>query len=261
MMKHGKDDDQIWRKNHIEAMIDLMSAGHSLFDRRPFASAPIRSSPRRTYDPSRPSPDPQGTYVPTYLASMQFRDEAEWAVLREKMEEFGRVSGLFDEFSIEQFGSYEGAPFQLRVRKFDKRRKGPKRNLIDVGYGVSQALPVLVELFRPDGASMFLLQQPEVHLHPSAQAALGSLFCERAASGRQLIVETHSEYIIDRVRMDIRDETTDLKAEDVSILFFERSDRDVRIHSLKFDEQGNILNAPASYGQFFMNEMRRSVGL
>ena len=177
------------------------------------------------------------------------------------MEEYGRVSGLFDEFLIEQFGTYEGAPFQLQVRKYDKRRKGPRRNLIDVGYGVSQALPVLVELLRPDGASMFLLQQPEVHLHPSAQAALGSLFCETAASGRQLIVETHSEYLIDRVRMDIRDGTTDLKAEDVSILFFDRSDRDVRIYSLRFDEQGNILSAPASYGQFFMNEMRRSVGL
>ena len=61
--------------------------------------------------------------------------------------------------------------------------------------------------------------------------------------------------------MDIRDRKTALKPADVSILFFERSDLDVQIHSLRFDEQGNILNAPDSYGQFFMNEMRRSVGL
>ena len=47
------------------------------------------------------------------------------------------------------------------------------RNLIDVGYGVSQALPVLTELLREDCSPVFLLQQPEVHLHPSAQAALG----------------------------------------------------------------------------------------
>ena len=52
---------------------------------------------------------------------------------------------------------------------------------------------------------MFLLQQPEVHLHPQAQAALGTLFCQVAAGGRQLIIETHSDYIIDRVRMDVRD--------------------------------------------------------
>ena len=96
-----------------------------------------------------------------------------------------------------------------------------------MGYGVSQVLPLLLELLIEDGYPRFLLQQPEVHLHPRAQAALGSLFCSTASSGRQLIVETHSEYIVDRVRMDIRDRTTDLKPEDVSILFFERTDLDV----------------------------------
>ena len=59
----------------------------------------------------------------------------------------------------------------------------------------------------------------------------------------------------------IRDRATDLKAEDVSILFFERTDLDVHIHSLRFDEQGNLLDAPDGYGQFFMDETRRSIGL
>ena len=132
---------------------------------------------------------------------------------------------------------------------------------MDVGFGVSQVLPVLAALFRVDGPSMFLLQQPELHLHPSAQAALGSLFCRTAEAGRQLIIETHSEYIIDRIRMDIRDRRTTLKPDDVSIVFFERSDIDVRIRSLQFDDQGNVLGAPSGYGQFFMDEARRSVGL
>ena len=108
---------------------------------------------------------------------------------------------------------------------------------------------------------MSLLQQPEVHLHPSAQAALGSLFCEVASSGQQLIVETHSDHLLDRVRMDVRDGTTGLKPYDVSILFFERDDLAVRIHSLGFDRNGNVLNAPTGYRQFFMDETRRSVGL
>ena len=226
-----------------------------------FAATAVRSAPSRTYDPGRPSNDPRGTNIPTYLASMQFRGKPQWTTLKERMEEFGRASGLFDEFSVKQFGKHEGAPFQLEVRKFGTKRKGSKRNLIDVGYGLSQVLPVLVQLVRPDGPPLFLLQQPEVHLHPSTQAALGSLFCTRAASGKQIIVETHSDYIVDRVRMDIRDGETDLKPENVSILFFERSDLDVRIHSLRFDDQGNVLDAPDSYGRFFMNEMRRSIGL
>ena len=108
---------------------------------------------------------------------------------------------------------------------------------------------------------MFLLQQPEVHLHPQAQAALGTLFCQVAAEGRQLVVETHSDYIIDRVRMDVRDGTTGLKPEDVSILYFEPGDLDVKIHSIRIDSSGNVLDAPLSYGNFFMDEVSRSIGL
>ena len=108
---------------------------------------------------------------------------------------------------------------------------------------------------------MFLLQQPEVHLHPSAQAALGSLFCQVASRERRLVVETHSDYLLDRVRMDIRDSKTSLKPEDVSILFFERGDLDVHIHSLQVDREGNILNEPESYRRFFLQETQRSLGL
>ena len=252
--------DQEWDSGDLAAMYDLI-ADRSLSDSPPFASAPLRASPRRTYDPRLPLPDPQGSYVPTFLSSMQLRNADQWSELKRSMEEYGRTSGLFDELLVKQFGAYEGAPFQLLVRKFGKRRKGLKRNLIDVGYGVSQAIPMLVELFRPGGTSVFLLQQPEVHLHPLAQAELGSLFCKAAASGRQFIIETHSDYIVDRVRMDVRDRTTKLTTEDVSLLFFERSDLDVRVHSLRFDELGNVLDAPHSYGRFFMNETRRSVGL
>ena len=228
----------------------------------PFASAPIHPSPRRTYDPTRLDDDPWGADVPSRFASLQFQDKTEWTALKEKLDAFGRESGLFDDFSVKQLTKFEGGPFQLQVRKFGTRgRKGPRRNLMDVGFGISQVLPVLAALFRADGPPMFLLQQPELHLHPSAQAALGSLFCRTAESGRQLIIETHSEYIIDRVRVDIRDRQTALAPDDVSILFFERSDLDVRIHSLRFDEQGNVLGAPDGYGQFFMDEARRSVGL
>ncbi len=228
---------------------------------RPFASAPLRSRPRRTYDPMLLAHDVEGDSIPSYLANVSRRAADEWQLLKGGLEDFGRASGLFDEISVRSFGKSDGDPFQIQMRKFGKRRKGPWRNLIDVGYGVSQALSVLTELLRPDAPLMFLLQQPEVHLHPQAQAALGTLFCEVAAGGRQLVVETHSDYIIDRVRMDVRDQTTALKPADVSILYFEPRDSDVKIHSIRLDEMGNVLDAPASYGQFFMDEINRSIGL
>ena len=231
-----------------------------------FASAPVRSRPQRTYDPTPQRIDPEGNHVPMLLASTYQNAKERWELLKGNLEIFGRESGLFDEISIKSLGNTEGSPFQIQIRKFrdsTKRRqvKGPHRNLIDVGYGVSQALPVLTELLDLEPAPLFLLQQPEVHLHPRAQAALGTLFCFAAAPNRQLIVETHSDYLLDRVRMDVRDKRTDLKPEDVSILYFERDGLEVNIHSLRLDEMGNVLDAPPGYGQFFMDEMRRSINL
>ena len=120
---------------------------------------------------------------------------------------------------------------------------------------------MLTELLRVDPPSIFLLQQPEVHLHPSAQASLGNLFCDISGANRQLVVETHSDYILDRVRMIIRDKESSLKPEDVSILYFEPGDLDVKIHSIRLDEYGNVLDAPIGYRKFFMEETSRSIGI
>ena len=230
-------------------------------DERPFAGAPVRSKPRRTYDPARPTRDPEGENIPMYLSTAFFEDKESWEALKDDLESFGCEAGLFDEIAVRSLGKRGGEPFQLQVRKYGTRAKGPMRNLIDVGYGVSQVLPILTELFRNSRTCMFLLQQPEVHLHPSAQAALGSLFCNIAAPYRQLVVETHSDHLLDRVRMDVRDGRSRLKPAEVSILFFERGDLDVRIHSLRLDGEGNVLGAPPSYRRFFMEESRRSLRL
>ena len=230
---------------------------------RPFASAPIRSRPRRTYDPIRVTQDPEGEYIPSYLASLSRRRSTEWHKVKTALEAFGRGSGLFEEISVRSFGDTDGDPFQIMVRLPGDASQMHLRNLVDVGYGVSQSLPVLTELLSDNTPSTYLLQQPEVHLHPTAQAALGSLFGNIAATGVQMVVETHSDYLLDRIRMDVRDgrgEPT-LKPEDVSILYFERSGASVRIHPIWIDENGNVRDAPNSYGEFFMSESRRSIGL
>ena len=246
----------------IKKIRDLSLRNVHILQDRAFAGAPVRSKPHRTYNPSRLTPDPEGDHVPMYLAELDSQDKETWAALKQLLENFGNEAGLFDEISIRRLGSKgSGEPFQIQIRKSGGRLKGPRRNLIDVGYGVSQVLPVITELLRPNASNVFLLQQPEVHLHPSAQAALGSMFCQVAESGHQLIVETHSDHLLDRVRMDVRDGKRGLKPEDVSILFFERGDLDVRIHSLRIDEEGNIVGAPDSYRSFFMEETARSLGL
>lgn len=250
-------DEELNQIQQLGGILTAILLSHG--KKRSYASSPVRSKPRRTYDPARPTPDPEGDYIPMHLAHLSHYDPNRWNRLKEKLEDFGKDAGLFDEIDIRHLGKRDSEPFQLQVRKSGRRLKGPRRNLIDVGYGVSQVLPVITELLEKDAPPMFLLQQPEVHLHPSAQAALGSLFCQVASSERQLIVETHGDYLLDRVRMDVRDGVSDLKPDDVSILFFERDDLDVRIHSLGFDEEGNVLNAPTTYRKFFMEETRRSL--
>ena len=259
LLKPSPGDPSI-EQGDIALIEEIIFSTHTYFSgTRPFASSPIRSKPRRTYDPSRIDRDPEGDYIPMYLADISFRNPDEWKCVKERLEDFGTKSGLFNEITIRRLGKTDGSPFQVQVRKLGKRLKGPWRNLVDVGYGVSQALPVVTEVLRPDAPALFLLQQPEVHQHPSAQAALGSQFCQAAATGKQLVVETHSDHLMDRIRMDVRDGASELKPEDVSILFFERNELDVRIHSLGIDDQGNITGAPKGYRRFFMDEVRRSL--
>ncbi len=207
------DDDNIPITNEdLDSLKKLVNWPICFHPEDIFASAPIRSKPLRIYDPIAHLPDPTGTHVPAHLAGL-YGDHDQWSQIKGKLDRFGNDSGLFHEIDIKRFEELEGAPFKLEIRQAN----GNKRNLIDVGYGISQVLPVIYELFRKGGPSMFLFQQPEVHLHPNAQAALGSLFCEIATSGRQAMVETHSDYILDRILLDIRDKTTTLTASDVSI--------------------------------------------
>ncbi|MCE2463043.1 MAG: AAA family ATPase [Dehalococcoidia bacterium] len=259
---------QVLTRKDIKQFVDLAEAFEQLrFIRNPrganspFAGAPVRSTPKRTYDPARPFQDPSGEYIPMLLANLSRRDPEGWSSLKRSLEAFGKDSGLFGEISIKSLGKTEASPFQLHVRISTGKSRGNKTNLIDVGYGVSQALPILTELLRKEQAPMFLLQQPEVHLHPTAQAALGTLFCELASWEKQVVVETHSDYILDRVRMDVRDKRTPLTADDVSIVYFEANGTDIKIHSLALDEAGNVQDTPPSYRQFFMEETRRSIGI
>ena len=170
-------EDSTTRDDVVTAGLNRLFDTVRLFPRsvaaRPFAGAPIGSRPQRTFDPALIAQDAGGDYIPSYLANLYRRNADEWRSLKDALEKFGTASELFDEIHVRSLGNADGDPFQLQVRKhsgpISRRRKGPWRNLIDVGYGVSQALPVLTELLRPDNPKMFLLQQPEVHLHPQAQ--------------------------------------------------------------------------------------------
>ena len=229
-----------------------------------FSTSPVRSRPKRTYDPTREFDDPEGSDVPMHLMRIEVTDKKNWEALKIQLVEFGRNSGLFENIGVKNFGRALGAPFQLQVKV-----RGPKANIIDVGYGVSQILPILVQVLNPNISknarrdpmqSFFsLLQQPEIHLHPRAQAEFSSLLVKLANEGNQsFIIETHSDYMIDRARIEIR--RGNIKPEDVSLIYFEPKGNIVKVHNISFDKMANMIGVPSHYGEFFLKETDRLMG-
>ena len=233
---------------------EIMNAVFGLFTPHSFSSsvvslAPVRTKPRRTYDELSREFRPEGDHIPAVLARMWDDEVAtQKKAFHDSLLAFGKESGLFNGFEVKRLGKKSSSPFQIMVKT-----GGPSRNLQDVGYGVSQVLPVFGDSILTPKGSRLLLQQPEVHLHPRAQAALGTFFSRLAASKhKEFVIETHSDYLLDRVRLEIARGT--IPPESVQILFFEKKKIETTVHRLSLDEQGNFIKVPSSYRNFFLAE-------
>lgn len=212
------------------------------------ALAPIRTKPRRTYDEFYDNFMPEGDHIPVMLARIwQDEKEPQKGQLFEALNAFGKSASLFKHIGVRRLGKGPTDPFQILVTT-----AGPPANLSDVGYGVSQALPLAVQSVITK-RSRLLIQQPEVHLHPRGQAELGSFFARLVARGRkEFVIETHSDYLLDRIRVEVGKGT--LPPKDVLILFFEKDGLETRVHEIRLDSAGNVLSAPPSYRRFFLEE-------
>ncbi len=221
-----------------------------------FALAPIRTRPKRTYDELSEDYSPEGDHVPKLLARLlneESRSEP-GRRLQEAILKFGKESGLFRDVEVKKLGKGADDPFQVQIGV-----GGPKVNLIDVGYGVSQSLPVVVQSVLRRQSSLLLIQQPEVHLHPRAQAALGTFFADLAATGNDtLLIETHSDYLIDRVRQEVAKGTLDPNR--VLILFFHKPKMETAVYPIHLDRLGNVEDAPDHYRDFFLQEELNILG-
>ncbi|WP_208116368.1 AAA family ATPase [Paractinoplanes brasiliensis] len=117
-------------------------------------------------------------------------------------------------------------------------------NLVDTGTGVAQALPIFVQraLDRtrpPDGPVLEIVEQPELHLHPYAHAALADLYLTAARdTGVRFLVETHSETLLLRLRVRIAEQKAD--PEDVAIYFVESTEGVGRVRRINIDSAGNL---------------------
>ena len=221
-----------------------------------YSFPPIRSKPKRTLDPIKDSENSEENEIAVTLVNLYRSKHKNWIQLKHNLDKFGENSGLFKEIDVKELGNSKSDPFELQA----KIGNGPFVNLIDVGYGINQILPILVRVFSTDShCTTFLLQQPELHLHPKGQAALATLLIAVYQNLRHsFIIETHSENLINRTRIEIRKGKID--PNDVSLVYFEPQVNKIKIHNIEFNQIGEMLDVPDSYREFFSKESFRLLG-
>ncbi|HEV2521518.1 MAG TPA: AAA family ATPase [Candidatus Acidoferrales bacterium] len=216
---------------------------------------PIRTKPKRTYDELSLEFSPEGQHTP-YLIRRMLNSKSQANRLKEFIEKVGKASGLFQDVRIKNFGRGVTSRFEL-----DIVLDGKALNILSVGYGVSQSLPIIVELLAREPGTWFAIQEPEIHLHPRAQAALGDVLFEMATTDRKrFLVETHSDFTIDRFRMNYKSGRS--RKPDGQILFFERRERHNVVTPLAIGKSGELpSDQPDTYRQFFVREQMNLLGI
>ena len=140
--------------------------------------------------------------------------------------------------NLEQKGRYE-----LYVTKY---KGGPEVRLTDVGFGVSQVLPVLILCYYAPEGSILILEQPEAHLHPKVQSELADVLIDVVKNRKvQIILESHSEHLLHRLTRRIAEE--EISADDMALYSCQINEGVSEIEPLKMDEYGNISNWPQNF--------------
>jgi predicted ATPase len=205
---------------------------------------PLRSRPSRSYQWPGNSPESVGRDGENTVSALLARSGSDFHSM---IGRWLRHMGVIDDFNIEAVAA-EKDLYDLKVTAPSGTTPV---SIIDVGFGVSQVLPVLVQVFYAAQGSSVILEQPEIHLHPAAQSALGDVLLDAVhRHGVQLLVETHSEHLLHRIQRRIAEEA--LSPEDVALYFVETRDNRSHLRELTIDAYGNITNWPQD---FFGDEM------
>jgi AAA ATPase domain len=244
-------------KQHLENLVQKFHRSMRSMAMQVFAFAPVRTEPKRIYTPSDIVASAEGEHVPLEMARHKV-SKKQWGSVHDQLAQFGKSSGLYKDIDVRLLGSKKeiGDPFQITLKI-----AGSPMNIVDVGYGVSQALPIIYQLQQSQMYQAFMLQQPEVHLHPRAQAELGTLIAHLSQENPAKIymVETHSDYIIDRVRMEVA--AKKIPHQSVTVVFFERKSKGVEATNIYLTPEGDLENVPEGFRSFFLQENRRLLGI
>ncbi len=215
-----------------------------------------RLGPREQYrldDPQLTSVvGPRGEYTASVLHSgrdypvlRELRDEQTPPTLLRQVESW--MAKFFPGFGmeIEQVRRANAVTLGIRTsRETDFLRPG------NTGFGITQILPIVTAVLSASEGDTIMVENPEIHLHPAAQGAIGRFLAQAASAGVQVIVETHSDHVLNGIRRAVRTDT--LSSENVAIYYFRprtetKGDSIPQVESPDIDANGNIDNWPDGF--------------
>lgn len=225
--------------------------------------ARLRDHPRRTYQWSGDTPEDvgqKGEYAIAAILAAGARGRMLNRGPKKRQQAFAefiaswlRDLGIIHSFVVEPVAKGR-KEFEVLMRT---HASAPEVKIADVGFGVSQVLPALVEAFYCPPHSVVWMEQPEIHLHPQMQAELADVFISaiQAREGGnprnvQLIVESHSEHFLNRLQRRIAEEM--VTPDDVAMYFCKRVASATELEPLRINPYGEIENWPPN---FFSDEM------
>lgn len=130
---------------------------------------------------------------------------------------------------------------------------------VHVGFGLTQVLPIIIAALSSSKGDILLIENPEVHLHPAGQALMGQFLADVAMAGVQVIVETHSDHVLNGIRRAVKAEQ--IHPDQVAIHFFrQRSEGGSQVHSPQLDRSGNIDTWPEGFFDQFDKDMNYFAG-
>ncbi len=206
----------------------------------------LRGNPERIYERTASGPSFPGTfekYVATIIADWIKNDDDRLTELETELAQLGMTG----EVSVRPVTD---AQLEIQVGRLPgtTSRGQDLVNIADVGFGVSQVLPVLVALLVAERAQLVYVEQPELHLHPRAQYALAGIMADTAKRGVKVVAETHSALLLLQIRTLLA--KGNLDPDLVKLHWFLRDPEDgtTSIHSTDLDENGAFGEWPEDFG-------------
>jgi len=250
-------DRTLARYQNADFLVDFALETESLL-KNFYYLGPLREHPWRVYQWSGDTPidvGQRGEYcIPAILAASHQNRRLNRGPKRplQRFDEFIakwlKDLGMIADFSVKPVA--EGRKeYEVLIRV---NARSPEVALTDVGFGVSQVLPALVQAFYAPKNSIIWMEQPEIHLHPSVQSSLADAFISAIRAREngkdrnvQLVIESHSEHLLTRIQRRVAEGV--IKPDDVAVYFVSQGAAGAKIETLEVDLFGEISNWPPDF--------------